>query len=156
MSLICGIECALPVVSQRGDAPEEHGGGREQREPGMPMAIGVPVEELREPAASVCDVVEPAWIVGLVLNGLEARLGERVVVRDARPAFAALDAELREHVDEAQRCHRCAAVVVNGDAARREFVARDGLREELLGEALFSRSATIHATGYRLNKSSTK
>jgi hypothetical protein len=101
-------------------------------------------------------VAEAARVVGLVLDGLEACLGEWVVVGYARPADTALDPELGEQVNEGPEGHRRATVVVDGDAARRELVARDGLGEELLREKLFSRSATIQATGKRLNRSSTR
>jgi hypothetical protein len=63
VSLVGGVECALPVVGQFGDAPEELVGRREQRESRMTMAVGVPVEELGEPAASVGDIAEPAWVL---------------------------------------------------------------------------------------------
>jgi hypothetical protein len=44
----------------------------------VPVRVGVPVEELDEPAPSVREVAEAAGIVGLLLDGLEARLGEGV------------------------------------------------------------------------------
>jgi hypothetical protein len=49
MNCVGGIERALPVLGELGHAPEEHVGGRGQREPGVSMAIGVPLEELGEP-----------------------------------------------------------------------------------------------------------
>jgi len=128
------VESELAGGSEPGDAPEEHVCGREQSEPRVTVLIRVPLEELGEPAASVRCVPEAARVIGLVLHGLEAGLGEWVVVGDARPTDAALDAELGEQVDEGAGGHRRATIVVHRDGARRGLVARDGLGEELLRE----------------------
>lgn len=97
MSFEGGIQARWREAARRGHAAEEDVGRRGEREARVAVAVGVPVEELGGPSARVSRVAEATGVVRLVLHGLEAGLGERVVVGDARPAEAALDAELVEH-----------------------------------------------------------
>jgi hypothetical protein len=78
------------------DAAEEDVGRREQGEVGMVVLVVVPTEERREPAAGVKLAGETARVVGLVLQRLELRLAESVVVGDVRAAEAPLDSEGRQ------------------------------------------------------------
>ena len=69
-----------------------------------------------------------------IVTDHEARLRERIVVRDAGAAEAASDTELGEQVDEARGGHGRTAIVVDRDGPGGDVVALDGRREELLGE----------------------
>ena len=67
---------------------------REQSQPDVMMLGVVPGEEVAAEAAPVLDRAEPFRKVGPVLQGLELRLGERVVVRDMGARVRLGDAEI--------------------------------------------------------------
>ena len=92
------------------------------------------VEELREPGAGVGGVLETAGVAGVELEGFELALAEGVVVADAWPGIAGVDAELGEEVSEAVCGHRCAAVLVNDERVRLDAMAGQGVAEQVLGE----------------------
>jgi hypothetical protein len=73
---------------------------------------------------------EEAGIVGLVLEGLEPRLAERVVVGDVRAAEALVDAERGQELRQRVALHGRAAVGVH-DEARLDAVASGSLGEKL-------------------------
>ena len=64
----------------RRHATEEHLGRREEREAGVLVLVVVPAEECAQPSTGVEQAREEARIVGLVLEGLEPCLAERVSV----------------------------------------------------------------------------
>jgi hypothetical protein len=58
------------------------------------VALVVPIEELAEERAGLLERVETFRRSGAILEGLELRLGEGVVVGDAGSAVAGGDAEV--------------------------------------------------------------
>jgi hypothetical protein len=66
-----------------------------------------------------------------VLERLELRLGERVVIRDVRPRVALRDAEVRVQMRDHFRGPRRPAVRVDGQLTRRDSLALAGFFDEL-------------------------
>jgi len=74
-----------------------------------------------------------AWReIGAVLQRLELRLGERVVVGDVRPRVALGDREVGQQEGHRLGCHRRTAISVQGELVRRDAVAPAGLVDERL------------------------
>jgi hypothetical protein len=69
---------------------------RDQADAAVAVFVVVPAEGVTGPGAGVLDRAEATGIAGTVLEGLELRLAEGVVVRDVRPAQALRDAEVTE------------------------------------------------------------
>ena len=84
------------LLAPRGDATEEDVGRREEVEPFVVMVVVVPPEEIDAPPSPMPRIAEATGIIGLVLQRVELRFGERVVVRDARARVASVDAELSQ------------------------------------------------------------
>jgi hypothetical protein len=57
VSLVGGVESALPRSGELGEAAEEHFCGREEREPRMTVLVGVPLEELAHPSSRMSDPI---------------------------------------------------------------------------------------------------
>ena len=72
----------------RAGAAVVHVGGGVQPDPGVPVIVVVPAEEDLAERSGVLDGAEPVGEVGPVLEGLELRLGERVVVGAVRSSIA--------------------------------------------------------------------
>ena len=96
MGGVRGVERGLADDAHLLDAAEEDVGRGEQGEVGVVVLVVVPAEEGREPAACVKLAGEATRVVRLVLQGLELRLAEGVVVGDVRAAEAPLDAKRRQ------------------------------------------------------------
>ena len=86
------------------------------------MLAVVPVEKGAAMGAAVLRGAEALGKVGPVLERLELRLGERIVVRDARPRVALRDAEVGVEMGHHLRGHRRPTVSVD-----RELTGRDAL-----------------------------
>src|SRR6202142_1126473 len=130
-----GVQRLLADDAHLLDPTEEDVGGGEKRESRVVVLVVVPPKERLEPAAGVQLASEPPRVVGLVLQGLELRLAERVVVRHVRAAEAALDTEGGEQLCQGVALHRRASVRVHRQA-RLHAVSRDGFSEELRGQVL--------------------
>src|SRR5207244_11009089 len=91
-----GRPCQHEGPSFRRGEPIMHIVRREQPEPDVMMLVVVPGEEVAAEAAPVFERTETVREAGPVLEGLELRLGEWVVVRDVRPRVALGDAEVGE------------------------------------------------------------
>src|SRR5436190_6532922 len=124
----------MPVGGEIFDASIEYIRGCEERKARMLMMVIIPGEEFLAPGSCVGKRGEALRVVGLVLERLELRLGEGVVVADVRPAEAPRDAECAEELRESFGAHRGATVSVHDERAGLDAVARDGLAEELRGE----------------------
>ena len=96
-----GIEHAGPLLAGDFGGAVVNVGGRVKCQPGVAMLIVVPREEVLAVHARRLDRGEPAGEVGPVLQRLELRLAERVVVGDVRSRMRLGDAEIGE-----QECHR--------------------------------------------------
>src|SRR4051812_19779756 len=68
-----------------------------QAEAGMMVVLVVPGEEAAAEVFGILDAAEPAGEFGLVLQGLEMGLGERVVVGGVGPAVRLGDAKVGQH-----------------------------------------------------------
>jgi predicted nucleic acid-binding protein len=69
--------------------------------------------------------------VGPILQRLELRLGEGVVVRDAGPRVVLRDAEVGEEQGQRLRGHRCPAVGVNDELPSLDLLPLAGVADEL-------------------------
>ena len=109
----------------------------EHRDPGMSMLGVVPREERAAEGRRDGDVFEPPGEAGVVLQGLELRLGEGVVVADLGTAERAGHPEVGEQLRGAPAGHRRAAIRMQGEH----------LGFDALVEATFERSAERPTTG---------
>src|SRR5690606_16055690 len=135
MSFESLAQCLLTARSNERDPSEEDIGGREEAQAFVMVVIVIPAEEVMAPVTTVPRIAKTAGVVGLILRGVKERLLVRVVVRDARPRVTAVDPEGGEQFGETVGCHGSTAVLVDDELAGLDAVARDGLREELLGES---------------------
>src|SRR5208283_5102654 len=85
-----------------------------QAEAAVPVLVVVPAEEVLAVRPGVLDRGELGREVWPVFEGLELRLGERVVVRYVRAAVGLGDAEVGEQERDRPGGHRGAAVSVDG------------------------------------------
>ena len=90
-------------------------GGGEQAEAPVVMLGVVPGEEALAERPRAPDRAEALGELGPILQGLELRFGERVVVGDVRPAVRLGDAQVGEQQRHRLRGHRGAAVGVQGE-----------------------------------------
>ena len=97
------IERGLAAGSDLFDAAVEYLGGREECKPRMLMIVIIPSEELLTPGARMDGRAEALRIVRLVLERLELRLGEGVVIADVWAAETPHDTEGAEELREALR-----------------------------------------------------
>jgi hypothetical protein len=124
----------------------------EQPEPDMVVLGVVPVQQVAAAAARMLGRAETVRELGPVLQGLELRLGERVVVRDVRPRVGLGDPEVGQHERHRLRDHRCAAIGVHGELARLDLLPLTALGDQLLGKR--RRLALRQQPAERLNTSS--
>ena len=104
-------------------------GWRVEPDPGMAVLVVVVGEEQVAECACVVQGGEGAREDGAVLEGLECRLGEWVVVGDVRPGMAAGDVQVSEQGGDVLGGHRGAVIGV--DVARlRAAVSDDGVLHE--------------------------
>ena len=103
-------------------------------DPGVAVDVVVVVEERGAEPAGVLDAAEPGGERGAVFEGLEVRLGVRVVVGDMRAAVAAGDAEIDEELGDRFRGHRRAPVSVQGQLVPVDALAGEGLVDECFGQ----------------------
>ena len=89
--------------------------GGEHRDSAMAVLGVVPREERPAEGGRGGDVCEASGKAGVVLQGLELRLGEGVVVADPGAAQRAGDAEVGEQLRGALAGHGCAAVRMQGE-----------------------------------------
>ena len=106
----------------------------EHRNPGMSMLGVVPGEERAAEGRRDGDVVEPPGEAGVVLQGLELRLGEGVVVADLGAAERAGHPEVGEQLCGALAGHRRAAIRMQGEHLGFDALVEAGLLDEPCGE----------------------
>src|SRR5438874_1702351 len=106
--------------------------GRDEADAAVLVLPVVPVDETRDPLASLLDAGEAARrILRAVLEGLEQRLDERVVVGHARSAERRHDAEALQRRQHRRALHRAAVVRVKHPTAQVEAGAGAGLTNAL-------------------------
>ena len=103
-----------------------------QAEAGMMVVLVVPSEEVTAEVLGVLDAAEALGELGLVFQGLEVGLRERVVVGGVGPAVRPGDAEVGQHQGGGLGLHRPAAVGVEGQLAGRHGVLFEGVVEQRL------------------------
>jgi hypothetical protein len=91
------------------------------------VLVVVPLEESHGEVAGILDRAEAVRVVGPVLDGLEVRLGEGVVVGDVGTAETLGDAKIREQQREGLGGHGCAAVGVAGELSSLDAVLAHGV-----------------------------
>src|SRR4051812_1234843 len=84
--------------------------GRHQAETGMMVVLIVPGEEAATEVLGVLDAAEAPGELGLVFQGLEVSLRERVVVGGVGPAVRPGDAEVGQHQGGGLGLHGAAGV----------------------------------------------
>ena len=89
--------------------------GGEHRDPGMAVLGVVPGEERPAEGDGGGNVFEAAREAGVILQGLELRLGEGVVVADLGRLRERVDPEVGEELGGALAGHRRAAVRMQGE-----------------------------------------
>lgn len=107
---VVGIQGDLASADDVVDAPLQQLGRREDGKPVVGPVVVVAVVECPRPFVRVGDVGEAARVVRGVLEGLELRCAEGIVVADTRPRMTAFDAESGEHVGVAVGDHRRIAI----------------------------------------------
>src|SRR3954447_16390456 len=94
MGCVGGVEDAGALVADDlGEAVVDVSGGV-KAEPGMAMLVVVPAEEVHAVRSRGFDRGESGGEVGPVLQRLELRFAERVVIRDVGPGVGLGDAEV--------------------------------------------------------------
>ena len=106
-------------------------GGREHGDAPVPMVMVVPREERTAVGRGDSLALEAPGEAGVVLQGLELGLGERVVVRDARAAERSRDAEVGEELCRALRRHRGSAIRVECQDLGVHLVLATGLLDQV-------------------------
>ena len=94
------------------------------------VVLIVPLEEAAAEVLGVLEAAESFREFGLVFQGLEVGLGERVVVRGVGPAVRLGDAEVGQH--QGGGLHRTAAVGVEGQLTGRHGMLGEGVIEQNL------------------------
>ena len=102
----------------------------EHRDPGMSMLGVVPGEERTAEGGCGRDVVEPPGEAGVVLQGLELRLGEGVVVTDLGTAERAGHPEVGQQLRGALAGHRCPAIRMQRQRLGFDALLEAGLLDE--------------------------
>ena len=90
------------------------------------MFVVVSAEEPLAVGSAILDAAEAPGEVGTVLQGLELRLGERVVVRGVRPAVGLGELQIDQQRGDGLRAHAGAAIGVQRQGVRGDVVLRDG------------------------------
>lgn len=125
-----GVEHALAGIEYGAGAAEVDVGRREESERLVMVLVVIPLEEGTVVRDGRADVVETAREVGTVLERLELRLGERVVVGDVRPRVALRHAQVGEELRERLGAHRCTAILVQRERTGLDAVLRAGFGDE--------------------------
>ena len=106
--------------------------GGVQAEPAVVVLVVVPGEEFLAVCPGGLDRGEPGGEAGPVLEGLELRLGVRVVVGHVRAAVGLGDAEVGEQQRDRLGGHGAAAVGVEAELAAGDALFGAGRGDELL------------------------
>jgi hypothetical protein len=107
--------------------------GREETDAAVAVLAVVPGEEVDAVRSCVLRRSEAFREIGTILEGLELRLGERVVVGDVRPRMTAHDTEIGEQESHGFAGHGWAAVGVQSQLERVDAFAVDASGDEVLG-----------------------
>ena len=126
----------------------------EHRDPGMSMLGVVPGEERTAEGGRGRDVVEPPGEAGVVLQGLELRLGEGVVVTDLGTAERAGHPEVGQQLRGALAGHRCPAIRMQRQRLGFDALLEAGLLDEPCSQRRALPFGDHPPTTYRLKMSS--
>jgi hypothetical protein len=107
--------------------------GRQQPKSAVMVLGVVPREEVVAVGAGVLDGAEPPWEGGPVLQRLELRFGEWVVVGDVGAAMRLRDPQVGEQQRDGLRGHGRPAISVDGELVAGDALARSRLMNEPLG-----------------------
>src|SRR5450830_1260464 len=109
--------------------------GRSQiSDAGVVVLVVVPGEEPLAEDAPLLDRAEAAGKLRAVLQGLELRLREGVVVGHVGPAVGLFDTQVRQELGHGPRAHRASAVGVSGQLAGGDPLLAAGLGDQLRGQ----------------------
>ena len=111
-----------------------HVGGRQQAEPGVMVLGVVPGEKDVAVGPRVLDRTEPLGEGRPLLQRLELRLRERVVVGDVWACMSLGHAEIGEQKGDGLRGHRWPAICVDGELSAVDALAGARLADEPFGE----------------------
>jgi hypothetical protein len=85
MGMVSGGEHGLPFDPELVSGSKVHSGRRHQAEGGVMMRVAIPVLKVPHPGLGVPETVEAVGVGRVILEGLEAGLGVRVIIRDVGP-----------------------------------------------------------------------
>src|ERR1700735_2735737 len=111
-----------------------HGGRDHPANAAVAMVMVVPAEELLAMSASIFDRAEAIREVRPVLQGLELRLGVRIVIRDVRAAMGLGDLQVDQERGDRLGSHAGAAISVQREGPGSDVFFLYGVGDELLGE----------------------
>jgi uncharacterized protein (DUF1499 family) len=107
---------------------------RQVHERAVVMLVVVPVDQVVRTAARVLKAPEVTRELRPVLERLELRLAEGVVVRYVRAAVCLGDAEVGVELRQGLALHRATAIAVDRELTRFDALPFAGLTDELLGK----------------------
>jgi hypothetical protein len=134
MGEVRGVERDGAARERRGGETAMHLVRRAEPERAMAMLVVVPIEEATRVASSVGCTPEAVRKAGAVLECLEGRFREGVVVGDVRPRVGFGNAQIGKQEREGLARHRAPSVRVESELARREALTIARLGHEFLGE----------------------
>src|SRR3984885_8226886 len=111
-----------------------YGGGGHPTNSAVAMVMVVPAEELLAMSASIFDRAEAIREVRPVLQGLELRLGVRIVIRDVRAAMGLGDLQVDQKCGDRLGSHAGAAISVQRERPGNDVFFLDRIGDELLGQ----------------------
>jgi len=129
-----GIKREGALCADRRGGALMHGGRGHQADPAVAMLAVVPVEEPLAVRAGVLDRAEPLREVGPVLQGLELRLGVRIVIRDMRATVGLGDVQIDQQCRDGFGAHAGAAIGVQRQGPGCDVFLLQCLGNEELGE----------------------
>ena len=106
----------------------------EQPDPRMPMFCVIPGKEVLAEAPAVLNAAKTTREIRTVLEGLELRLGEQVVIARIRPAVGLGDSQVRQEQCHRFGSHRRAPVSMNGELTSFDILFCAGFFDELFGQ----------------------
>jgi hypothetical protein len=121
-----GIERDSALRGESGRSAIVHRIGWHECDTGMTMLSVVPTEELLAMRARILDRPEARREVGSVLQGLELRLGIRIVIRDVGAAVSFRHIEIDKQLRDRFGAHAGAAISVQGEGPRHDILFVDG------------------------------
>ena len=127
--------------------------GCHEPDAGVMMPVVVPIEKCAAVGTRLYDRAEAIGEIGSILERLEMRLRERIVIGDVRPAEALVHAEVVVELGHRLRGHGGIAIGVDRDWAGDDAFAPKGGLDSSAARTPSSRRASSQPTTHRLKRS---